>query len=53
MNTRDSALAKARELSHFVGGKHVKGESGRFGDVFNPTTGALAARVPLASKAEA
>jgi malonate-semialdehyde dehydrogenase (acetylating)/methylmalonate-semialdehyde dehydrogenase len=52
MNTRDPALAKTRELSHFVGGKHLKGESGRFGDVFNPTTGALAARVPLASKAE-
>ncbi len=53
MNTRDAALAKVRELAHFVGGKHVRGESGRFGDVFNPTTGALAARVPLASKAEA
>src|SRR6266571_2250509 len=52
MNTRDAALAKVRELSHFVGGKHVLGESGRFGDVFNPTTGALAAKVPLASKAE-
>jgi malonate-semialdehyde dehydrogenase (acetylating)/methylmalonate-semialdehyde dehydrogenase len=52
MNTRDAALAKVRPLSHFFGGKHVAGESGRFGDVFNPTTGALAARVPLASKAE-
>src|SRR3989442_9897024 len=52
MNTRDAALAKVRELSHFIGGKHVSGESGRFGDVFNPTTGALAAKVPLASKAE-
>src|SRR3981189_2082398 len=52
MNTRDAALAKVRELTHFVGGKHVKGESGRFGDVFNPTTGALSGRVPLASKVE-
>src|SRR5712692_7787413 len=52
MNTRDAALAKVRELSHFIGSKHVSGESGRFGDVFNPTTGALAAKVPLASKAE-
>ncbi len=52
MNTRDAALAKVRELSHFIGGKHVSGESGRFGDVFNPTTGALSARVPFASKAE-
>src|SRR5258706_24690 len=52
MNTRDAVLAKARELSHFVGGKHVQGGSGRFGEVFNPTSGALAARVPLASKSE-
>src|SRR6266704_964879 len=52
MNTRDATLAKVRELSHFIGGKHVSGESGRFGDVFNPTTGALSARVPFASKAE-
>jgi malonate-semialdehyde dehydrogenase (acetylating)/methylmalonate-semialdehyde dehydrogenase len=52
MNTRDAALDKVRQLSHFVGGKHLAGESGRFGDVFNPTTGALAARVPLASKVE-
>src|SRR5213594_663159 len=53
MNTRDAALTKIRELAHFVGGKQVRGENGgRFGDVFNPTTGALAAKVPLASKAE-
>ncbi|HEX9193581.1 MAG TPA: CoA-acylating methylmalonate-semialdehyde dehydrogenase, partial [Burkholderiales bacterium] len=52
MNIRDAALAKVRELSHFIGGKHVPGESGRFGDVFNPTVGALAAKAPLASKAE-
>src|SRR2546425_2182391 len=53
MNTRDAGLAKTRELTHFVGGKQVRGENGgRFGDVFNPTTGALAAKVPLASKAE-
>ncbi len=52
MNTRDAALAKVRELHHYIGGKHVKGEGGRFGDVYNPTTGAVAAKVPLASKAE-
>src|SRR5436309_4925881 len=53
MNTRDAGLAKTRELTHFVGGKQVRGENGgRFGDVFNPTTGSLAAKVPLASKAE-
>src|SRR5258706_3904761 len=53
MNTRDAGLAKTRELTHFIGGKQVRGENGgRFGDVFNPTTGELAAKVPLASKAE-
>ncbi len=40
------------ELTHFIGGKHVKGTSGRFADVFTPMTGEIGARVPLASKAE-
>ncbi|WP_181774910.1 CoA-acylating methylmalonate-semialdehyde dehydrogenase [Amycolatopsis pittospori] len=40
------------ELSHFVGGKPVSGTSGRFADVFDPSTGAVQARVPLASAAE-
>ncbi|MBK8906552.1 MAG: CoA-acylating methylmalonate-semialdehyde dehydrogenase [Rhodospirillales bacterium] len=34
---------------HFVGGRHVAGSSGRFGDVFNPATGEVQARLPLAS----
>jgi malonate-semialdehyde dehydrogenase (acetylating)/methylmalonate-semialdehyde dehydrogenase len=42
----------ATELSHFIGGKRVKGASGRFGDVFWPMTGEVAARVPLASAKE-
>ena len=42
----------ANELSHFIGGKRVAGTSGRFADVFWPMTGEVAARVPLASKAE-
>ncbi|MFT6605184.1 MAG: malonate-semialdehyde dehydrogenase (acetylating)/methylmalonate-semialdehyde dehydrogenase [Halocynthiibacter sp.] len=41
-----------KELSHFVNGAHVKGTSGRFSDVFNPATGEVQARLPLASKAE-
>src|SRR5271169_5178569 len=41
-----------REIGHFIGGKEVKGTSGRFGDVFNPNTGEVAAKVALASKAE-
>ena len=41
-----------RELTHFIGGRHVNGTSGRFGDVFNPATGEVQARVPFASRAE-
>ncbi len=41
-----------QELSHWIDGKHVKGTSGRFADVYNPHTGEVQAKVPLASKAE-
>jgi malonate-semialdehyde dehydrogenase (acetylating) / methylmalonate-semialdehyde dehydrogenase len=39
-------------LPHFIGGKRVAGTSGRFGDVYWPMTGEIAARVALATKAE-
>ncbi|MDE8349568.1 MAG: CoA-acylating methylmalonate-semialdehyde dehydrogenase [Acidocella sp.] len=42
----------SRELNHFIGGHSVAGQSGRFADVFDPNTGAVQARVPLASQAE-
>jgi malonate-semialdehyde dehydrogenase (acetylating)/methylmalonate-semialdehyde dehydrogenase len=42
----------ARELTHFIGGKSVAGTSGRFADVFDPNTGAVQAKAPLATKAE-
>ncbi|MBM9596034.1 CoA-acylating methylmalonate-semialdehyde dehydrogenase [Roseitranquillus sediminis] len=41
-----------QELSHFIGGKRVAGKSGRFADVWNPATGEVQAKVPLASKDE-
>lgn len=41
-----------RELTHYIGGKHVVGTSGVFGDVYDPNTGTVQARVPLASRAE-
>ena len=41
-----------QELTHFINGKHVKGTSGRFADVFNPATGEVQAKVPLASVEE-
>ncbi len=41
-----------QELAHFIDGQHAKGTSGRFADIFNPATGEVQAKVPLASKAE-
>src|ERR1700692_1918399 len=41
-----------RDIGHFIGGKEVKGASGRFGDVFNPNTGEVQAKVALADKSE-
>ena len=40
------------EHGHFINGKAVTGVSGRFGDVFNPTTGVRQSVVALASTAE-
>ncbi|NLU84434.1 CoA-acylating methylmalonate-semialdehyde dehydrogenase [Rhodococcus sp. HNM0569] len=40
------------ELSHFVAGKRIPGTSGRFADVYDPSTGAVTSRVPLAAAAE-
>jgi len=42
----------AQELRHFIGGKKVPGTSGRFGDVYDPSTGLVASRAPYASKSE-
>jgi malonate-semialdehyde dehydrogenase (acetylating) / methylmalonate-semialdehyde dehydrogenase len=41
-----------REIGHFIGGEEVNGASGRFGDVFNPNTGEVQAKVAFASRAE-
>jgi len=41
-----------REIGHFIGGRHTKGASGRTGDVFDPNTGEVQAKVALASKSE-
>jgi len=40
------------QYGHFIGGKHVKGKSGRTADVFQPLDGTVRAKVALASKAE-
>ena len=41
-----------RDITHFIDGVSVAGTSGRFSDVFNPNTGEVQARVPLASTSE-
>src|SRR6201985_2244986 len=41
-----------RSIAHFIGGREVKGTSGRTADVFEPMTGDVQAKVALASKAE-
>ncbi|ACG76620.1 methylmalonate-semialdehyde dehydrogenase [Phenylobacterium zucineum HLK1] len=41
-----------RDITHFIDGAPVAGQSGRFGDVFNPNTGEVQARVALATEAE-
>ena len=41
-----------RVIGHFIDGKEVGGISGRFGDVFNPNTGEVQARVAFAKQSE-
>ncbi|MBV8798238.1 MAG: CoA-acylating methylmalonate-semialdehyde dehydrogenase [Alphaproteobacteria bacterium] len=41
-----------KELDHFIAGQHVRGTSGRYGDVFNPATGEIQAKVAFASRVE-
>ena len=40
------------KLSHYVGGRRVEGQSGRYGDVYNPAIGEVTRQVPLASTEE-
>nr|WP_246115232.1 CoA-acylating methylmalonate-semialdehyde dehydrogenase [Pseudonocardia sulfidoxydans] len=40
-------------MHHWIGGRKVRGTSGRYGDVTDPATGRVSARVPLASAEEA
>ena len=41
-----------RDITHFIDGVSVAGTSGRFGDIFNPNTGEVQARVALAGISE-
>ena len=40
------------DLCHFIGGARAEGSSGRYADVYNPATGEVQGRLPLATKAE-
>ncbi len=42
----------AKEIGHFIGGKRLHGASGRFGEIYDPSTGETQAKVALASAAE-
>ena len=46
------ATASLREIGHFIGGQAVTSASGRFGDVFDPNTGRVQARVGLGTADE-
>ena|SRR5579872_568902 len=41
-----------RTIGHFLNGTTVEGTSGRYGDIFNPATGEVQARVAFATRAE-
>ncbi|WP_337189146.1 hypothetical protein, partial [Phenylobacterium sp.] len=41
-----------REIDHYIGGAAFAGASGRCGDVFDPNTGEVQARVRLATAGE-
>src|SRR5882724_11225679 len=41
-----------RTIGHFLNGATVEGTSGRFGDIFNPATGEVQAKVAFATRAE-
>jgi malonate-semialdehyde dehydrogenase (acetylating)/methylmalonate-semialdehyde dehydrogenase len=44
--------AAGPEISHWIGGRRVPGASGRFAEVYNPSSGRVSSRVALASAAE-
>ncbi len=43
---------EVKTLTHFIGGEMIEGKSGRYGSVYNPTTGEVIGKVPLATVEE-
>ena len=48
MSVSAEEAVSVKSLHHFIDGRRVGGPDGETGDVFNPATGALTARVPMA-----
>src|ERR1700754_2196153 len=47
-----SRTVMTTQIPHFIDGKRVAGQSNRTADVFNPSTGEVQAKVPMASSAD-
>lgn len=52
VNSASAADRKVREVQHWINGRAVAGASGRFGDVYNPASGEVQAKVAMATAAE-
>jgi malonate-semialdehyde dehydrogenase (acetylating)/methylmalonate-semialdehyde dehydrogenase len=52
MSASPRPIAPVSLVPHWIGGKALSGGASRAGDVFDPSTGRVAARVPFASLAE-
>ncbi len=50
--TPEASGSDTEVVPHFIGGKTVKGTSGRFGNVYNPALGKVARKVEFANKTE-
>ncbi len=51
VNGHETATA-VKTLDNYIGGRWVASDSARFGDVFNPATGVVLARVPLGAASD-
>ena len=51
MNAPQASEIK-EDIGHFVGGKIIQPKAGRYADVYNPATGAIARQVALANRVE-
>ena len=50
--TQSQQKPEQRLIGHFIGGNNVAGNGERLGDVFNPATGQVQAKVPFATRDE-